>query len=158
MNRNVLIVEDEQELAKVLKRYLEDSSCSVQLAFTGDSGLRTAQSKSFDLILLDIMLPGMAGIEICRRLRAQRVYTPILMLTAKSSEVDRVLGLVPLLFGSPVGKELEVPLAQVVLGGLFTATLLNMVVVPTVYNRVEQWREKRQAKVHLSVKPLETAA
>ena len=93
MNRNVLIVEDEQELAKVLKRHLEDSSCSVQLAFTGDSGLRTAQSKSFDLILLDIMLPGMDGIEICRRLRAQRVYTPILMLTAKSSEVVRVLGL-----------------------------------------------------------------
>ena len=48
------------------------------------------------------------------------------------------------MFGSPVGKELELPLAQVVLGGLFTATLLNMVVVPTVYNRVEQWRESRE--------------
>ena len=65
---------------------------------------------------------------------------PVLMTAATAA-----LGLVPLMFGSPVGKELELPLAQVVLGGLFTATLLNMVVVPTVYNRVEQWRERRLA-------------
>ena len=56
------------------------------------------------------------------------------------------LGLLPLMFGSPVGKELELPLAQVVLGGLVTATLLNMVVVPTVYLRVERWRERREKK------------
>ena len=77
---------------------------------------------------------------------------PVLMTAATAA-----LGLVPLMFGSPVGKELELPLAQVVLGGLFTATLLNMVVVPTVYNRVEQWRESRRSKVHSSVKPLEAA-
>ena len=65
---------------------------------------------------------------------------PVLMTAATAA-----LGLVPLMFGSPVGKELELPLAQVVLGGLFTATLLNMVVVPTVYSRVEQWRERRLA-------------
>ena len=64
---------------------------------------------------------------------------PVLMTAATAA-----LGLVPLMFGSPVGKELELPLAQVVLGGLVTATLLNMVVVPTVYYRVEQWRERRQ--------------
>lgn len=92
-SRHVLIVEDEQELARVLKRHLEDLSCTVQLAFSGDAGLRAAESKSFDLILLDIMLPGMDGLEVCRRLRAQRVYTPVLMLTARSSEVDKVLGL-----------------------------------------------------------------
>ncbi len=63
---------------------------------------------------------------------------PVLMTAATAA-----LGLLPLLFGSPVGKELQVPLAQVVLGGLFTSTLLNMVVVPTVYNRVELWRERR---------------
>ena len=68
---------------------------------------------------------------------------PVLMTAATAA-----LGLVPLMFGSPVGKELELPLAQVVLGGLFTATLLNMVVVPTVYHRVEQWREQRQAASH----------
>jgi Cu/Ag efflux pump CusA len=64
---------------------------------------------------------------------------PVLMTAATAA-----LGLVPLMFGSPVGKELELPLAQVVLGGLFTATLLNMVVVPTVYHRVERWHERRQ--------------
>ena len=66
---------------------------------------------------------------------------PVLMTAATAA-----LGLVPLMFGSPVGKELELPLAQVVLGGLVTATLLNMVVVPTVYYRVEQWRESRELK------------
>ncbi len=73
---------------------------------------------------------------------------PVLM-----TALTAALGLLPLLFGSPVGKELEVPLAQVVLGGLFTATLLNMVVVPTVYNRVERWRERR----HPAAKSLNSA-
>lgn len=93
MSRNVLIIEDEQELAKILKRHLEDLSCTVQLAFAGDTGLTIAESKPFDLILLDIMLPGMDGLEVCRRLRAGRVYTPVLMLTARATEVDKVLGL-----------------------------------------------------------------
>jgi len=93
MNRNVLIVEDEQELAKILKRHLEDASCTVELAFRGDTGLRVAEAKSFDLILLDIMLPGMDGLEVCRRLRARRVYTPVVMITARAAEVDKVLGL-----------------------------------------------------------------
>jgi Cu/Ag efflux pump CusA len=66
---------------------------------------------------------------------------PVLMTAATAA-----LGLFPLLWGSPIGKELEQPLAQVVLGGLFTSTFLNMVVVPTVYNRMEQWRERRQRK------------
>jgi len=64
---------------------------------------------------------------------------PVLMTAATAA-----LGLLPLLFGSPVGKELELPLAQVVLGGLFSSTLLNMLVVPTVYHRIERWREQRQ--------------
>ncbi len=68
---------------------------------------------------------------------------PVLMTAATAA-----LGLVPLLWGSPVGKELEQPLAQVVLGGLFTSTFLNMVVVPTVYNRIEQWHEKRQSQLN----------
>jgi len=64
---------------------------------------------------------------------------PVLMTAATAA-----LGLIPLLWGSPVGKELEQPLAQVVLGGLFTSTFLNMIVVPTVYNRVERWWERRR--------------
>ncbi|MHB8744099.1 MAG: efflux RND transporter permease subunit [Sulfuricaulis sp.] len=67
---------------------------------------------------------------------------PVLMTAATAA-----LGLIPLLWGSPIGKELEQPLAQVVLGGLFTSTFLNMVVVPTVYNRLEQWHERRQSKL-----------
>ena len=63
---------------------------------------------------------------------------PVLMTAATAA-----LGLIPLLWGSPVGKELERPLAQVVLGGLVTSTFLNMVVIPTLYNRIERWREKR---------------
>jgi Cu/Ag efflux pump CusA len=66
---------------------------------------------------------------------------PVLMTAATAA-----LGLLPLMFGSPVGKELELPLAQVVVGGLVTATLLNMVVVPTVYFRVEKWRGQRAAR------------
>ncbi|HCN90308.1 MAG TPA: CusA/CzcA family heavy metal efflux RND transporter [Oxalobacteraceae bacterium] len=68
---------------------------------------------------------------------------PVLMTAATAA-----LGLFPLLWGSPVGKELEQPLAQVVLGGLFTSTFLNMIVVPTAYNRVEQWRERRQERIN----------
>ncbi|TIE21373.1 hypothetical protein DIZ73_18970, partial [Legionella pneumophila] len=64
---------------------------------------------------------------------------PVLMTAATAA-----LGLIPLLWGSPSGKELERPLAQVLLGGLFTSTFLNMFVVPTVYNTMETWREKRQ--------------
>ena len=66
---------------------------------------------------------------------------PVLMTAATAA-----LGLIPLLWGSPVGKELERPLAQVVLGGLFTSTFLNLFVIPTVYHRIEQWRERRNAR------------
>ena len=77
---------------------------------------------------------------------------PVLM-----TALTAALGLLPLMFGSPVGKELEVPLAQVVLGGLFTATLLNMIIVPTVYNRVEHWRERRTIVASSPVTPMETS-
>lgn len=73
---------------------------------------------------------------------------PVLMTAATAA-----LGMIPLLLGSPVGKELEQPLAQVVLGGLFTSTFLNMVVVPTVYNRLEQWHERRQSR-HAAIYPV----
>ncbi|MEO7386216.1 MAG: response regulator transcription factor [Gammaproteobacteria bacterium] len=93
MNKHVLIIEDEQDLASLVKRHLEDQGFSVQTAFRGDTGLRAAESRSFDLILLDLMLPVMDGLEVCRRLRARSVATPILMLTARTTEVDKVLGL-----------------------------------------------------------------
>lgn len=91
--RRVLIIEDEQELAELLKRHLEDNGFAVQTVGRGDDGVRLAEADAFDLILLDLMLPGMDGIEVCRRLRARTLRTPIVMVTARSTEVEKVLGL-----------------------------------------------------------------
>ncbi|MGH8727363.1 MAG: response regulator transcription factor [Burkholderiales bacterium] len=93
MTRSVLVVEDQQDIANLIKLHLKDLPCNVKLAFDGPSGLAEAEAKNYDLIVLDLMLPGMDGLEICRRLRGKANYTPILMLTAKTSELDRVLGL-----------------------------------------------------------------
>jgi DNA-binding response OmpR family regulator len=91
--RSVLIIEDEKELADLVRRHLEDSGFAVQTVARGDDGLRAAEATTFDLILLDLMLPGMDGLEVCRRLRARRVQTPIVMVTARTTEVEKVLGL-----------------------------------------------------------------
>jgi DNA-binding response OmpR family regulator len=93
MTKSVLVVEDQQDIAHLIKLHLKDLSCNVKLAFDGVSGLAEAEAKQHDLIILDLMLPGIDGLEICRRLRGKSNYTPILMLTAKTSELDRVLGL-----------------------------------------------------------------
>jgi DNA-binding response OmpR family regulator len=93
MPRNVLVIEDHRNIANLIRIQLQNLGCEVQLAFDGASGLREAESKAYDIIILDLMLPGIDGLEICRRLRDKERYTPILMLTAKSSEADRVLGL-----------------------------------------------------------------
>ncbi|MDA8016358.1 MAG: response regulator transcription factor [Thermoanaerobaculia bacterium] len=91
--KRVLIVEDERELAELVRLHLEDLGCDVSLAHDGAEGLDLALSGTFDLVVLDLMLPRLDGLEICRRLRQAPSYTPILMLTAKSTELDRVLGL-----------------------------------------------------------------
>ncbi len=91
--RRILIIEDEKDLADLVKRHLEDSGFSVHSVSRGDDGLHAAEAAPFDLILLDLMLPGMDGIEVCRRLRACNVQTPIVMATARTTEVDKVLGL-----------------------------------------------------------------
>ena len=93
MPRRILVVEDNHDLAHLLEIHLGDLSYEVELALDGDKGLAKAESGEYDLVILDIMLPGTDGLEICRRLRSKDNYTPILMLTAKSSELDRVLGL-----------------------------------------------------------------
>ena len=91
--RNVLVIEDQQDIAHLIALHLQDLPCKVELAPDGSSGLATAEKKSFDLVVLDLMLPGIDGLEVCRRLRARPVYTPIMMVTAKAAEFDRVLGL-----------------------------------------------------------------
>lgn len=93
MPRKVLVVEDDRDIARLVELHLRDLGCEVHLSHDGAAGLEQALSKTYDLIILDLMLPGMEGLEVCRRLRAKPPYTPILMLTAKSSELDRVLGL-----------------------------------------------------------------
>src|SRR5262245_45301443 len=91
--RNVLVIEDQQDIARLISLHLQDLSCNVTLRYDGDSGLAEAGTKAYDLIVLDLMLPGVDGLEICRRLRARTIYTPIMMVTAKATEFDRVLGL-----------------------------------------------------------------
>lgn len=93
MTRQVLVIEDDEDIAKLIELQLLELSCNVKLASDGVEGLAEAQSKRYDLLILDLMLPGMGGLEICQRIRAQDRYTPVLMLTSKSSELDRVLGL-----------------------------------------------------------------
>jgi DNA-binding response OmpR family regulator len=93
MARSVLVIEDQIDIANLIKLHLADLSCDVQLAYDGMGGLAEAEAKTFDLIILDLMLPGMDGLEVCRRLRAKPNYVPILMVTAKATELDRVLGL-----------------------------------------------------------------
>jgi DNA-binding response OmpR family regulator len=93
MSRRILVVEDNKDLAHLLEIHLTDLFYEVDLAFDGVAGLARAEAHTYDLIILDIMLPGMDGLELCRRLRSKPSYTPILMLTSKSSELDRVLGL-----------------------------------------------------------------
>jgi DNA-binding response OmpR family regulator len=93
MSRHILVIEDNEDLARLLEIHLRDLSYEVDMAFDGDTGWARAESGHYDLIILDLMLPGLDGLEICRRLRARPTYTPILMLTSKSSELDRVLGL-----------------------------------------------------------------
>jgi DNA-binding response OmpR family regulator len=93
MPRRILIVEDNEDLANLLEIHLCDLSYEVDLAFDGDKGLAKAEGEKYDLIILDLMLPGIDGLEICRQLRSKGTYTPILILTSKSTELDRVLGL-----------------------------------------------------------------
>lgn len=93
MSHTILVIEDDQDIAHLVELHLRDLGCDVNVAHDGHTGLTQALTAPYDLIILDLMLPGMEGMEVCRHLRARPHYTPILMLTAKSAELDRVLGL-----------------------------------------------------------------
>jgi len=93
MTKKILIIEDNRDLAHLLENHLRDLAFKVDVVFDGPAGLARAGTEHYDLVILDLMLPGLDGMEVCRRLRRGPAYTPILMLTAKSSEMDRVLGL-----------------------------------------------------------------
>jgi DNA-binding response OmpR family regulator len=89
----ILIIEDTKKLALILKKALTNERYSVDLAFDGQEGLEKALKNNYALILLDIMLPKKDGLEICRELRSRYIHTPIIMVTARAGEPDRVLGL-----------------------------------------------------------------
>jgi DNA-binding response OmpR family regulator len=93
--RTALVVEDEPDIVRLLTHYLEQSGYRVRTETTGLAGLRAAREHAPDVILLDVMLPGLDGYEVCRRLRsdAATVAVPILMLTARGAETDKVHGL-----------------------------------------------------------------
>jgi len=89
----ILVVEDEPKLADLLARGLREEGHAADIATEGEQALWMAQSAPFDAIVLDVMLPGIDGFEVCRRLRASDVWAPVLMLTARDAVEDRVAGL-----------------------------------------------------------------
>lgn len=93
MKKEVLVIEDDRDIVELLRIHLEDLDCHVDTAITGAKGLNLAENGAYDLIILDLMLPEIDGLEICKLIRAKKVYTPVLMLTAKVEEVDKIIGL-----------------------------------------------------------------
>ena len=91
--KNILIIEDDAQSRQVVRLATEAQSYTLTEASTGDEGLELARASDPDLILLDINMPGMSGLDVCRKLRAEGSLVPIIMLTAKSDTIDKVVGL-----------------------------------------------------------------
>ncbi len=91
--KRVLVIEDDKSISDLVEIHLIDLDCQITKAYDGEKGLKLALENNFDLIVLDLMLPKLDGLEICKEVRKQEIYTPILMLTAKSEEFDKVIGL-----------------------------------------------------------------
>ena len=93
MKEHVLIIEDEENIARVLQLELEFEGYAVEIAYTGTDGLIKYREKVWDFVLLDLMLPGLNGLDVLRRIRATETDTPVILLTAKSDLEDKVTGL-----------------------------------------------------------------
>lgn len=91
-NEKVLIIEDDIDLSNVMRDFLANDGYDIKQAFAGDKGFDMLQQMEPDLVILDIMLPGMDGIEVCKKIRVER-YIPIIIISAKNSDVDKVLAL-----------------------------------------------------------------
>ena len=91
--KKILLIEDDERILELVDIHLKDLFCESTKTNLGQDGLHQALTKKFDLIILDIMLPDMNGVEICRRIRSEKDTTPILMLTARSEEIDKIIGL-----------------------------------------------------------------
>lgn len=93
MRKRILVVEDQHDIAELIAMHLRDAGMQVDCVYDGTRGFEAAGSGRYDLVVLDVMLPGRDGLDIVRGLRMNAVTTPVLMLTARSTELDRVLGL-----------------------------------------------------------------
>jgi DNA-binding response OmpR family regulator len=93
MEHRILVIEDQRDIADLVRMHIRDLGHRVELAYDGDEGLQKARAESYALIVLDVMLPGRDGLDIVRQLRMDGNPVPVLMLTARSAEIDRVLGL-----------------------------------------------------------------
>ncbi|MCF8371492.1 MAG: response regulator transcription factor [Bacteroidales bacterium] len=89
----VLIIEDDRDIAQLMSIHLQDMNFETEHSYDGKEGLLKAMNNEYKLILLDIRLPGMDGIDICRKIRQEKIDTPIIMVTSKSEEIDKILGL-----------------------------------------------------------------
>jgi two-component system, OmpR family, alkaline phosphatase synthesis response regulator PhoP len=91
--KRVLIIEDDKDISRLLQLQLTDMQFEADTAYDGIEGLKKALSGNYDFIMIDLMLPGMDGLEICRQIRINKLDTPVMMLTSRSEEIDKVLGL-----------------------------------------------------------------
>lgn len=91
--KNILIIEDDPSIVTLVSIHLKDINCELTKAYNGFDGLELVKSNHYDVIILDIMLPDINGVEICKRIRADKNNTPIMMLTARSEEIDKIIGL-----------------------------------------------------------------
>jgi len=90
---NILIVEDDKKIANYSKQGFEEEGFLVDVTYSGEDGLKMVEKNSYDTIVLDWMLPGISGIEVCKKIREYKIITPVIMLTAKTDISDKVLGL-----------------------------------------------------------------
>jgi two-component system, OmpR family, alkaline phosphatase synthesis response regulator PhoP len=93
MMEKALIIEDDQDIANLIAIHLSDLEFEVEKSFDGKDGLMKAMNNEYKIIILDIRLPGLDGFEVCKRLRSEKNHTPILMVTSKSEEIDKIIGL-----------------------------------------------------------------
>lgn len=89
----ILIIEDNEDIARLIQLHLQDLDCHSTIAADGQQGIDFIDQEKYDLVILDLMLPKVDGLAVCRHIRSQQSYTPVIMLTSKSTELDRVLGL-----------------------------------------------------------------
>ncbi|MCP4011136.1 MAG: response regulator, partial [Proteobacteria bacterium] len=93
MNRKILIIEDDPDIAQLISMHVTEAGYEALHADSGEQGLQEIEKSAPDLLVLDLMLPGINGLEVCKHVRKENERIPVLMLTAKSTELDRVLGL-----------------------------------------------------------------